>query len=280
MILADIHTHTNYFHGKNTVQEMYNAAVDSNLQYYGFSEHTPLPEGFSCLLYQEGDMNIAFENYVNDVLTLKEKAADYNKENLCQIPEVLLGMELDFTPQYPDYMDNLIKKYPFDYVIGTIHFVGKQNIGLWNAEDASLEEKYAFFEEYYDYMIKLAAYGKTDIIAHPDFVKIHCIDSFHAWLKTKRADECLHETCKAVKKSGMVLEVSTGGLKKACEEIHPSSKILEIAASYAIPISFASDTHNINTVAYKFEELAHFARQFGYKEHTIFINRQPIQLVF
>ena len=57
-------------------------------------------------------------------------------------------------------------------------------------------------------------------------------------------------------------------------------KILEIAASYAIPISFASDTHNINTVAYKFEELAHFARQFGYKEHTVFINRQPIQLAF
>ena len=73
MILADIHTHTDYFHGKNTVQEMYNAAVNANLQYYGFSEHTPLPEGFSCLLYREGDMHAAFENYIKDVLALKSQ---------------------------------------------------------------------------------------------------------------------------------------------------------------------------------------------------------------
>lgn len=280
MILADIHTHTDYFHGKNTVQEMYNAAVNTNLQYYGFSEHTPLPEGFSCLLYREGDMHAAFENYVHDVLELKEKVNEHNKTTLSHIPEVLLGMELDFTPEYPEYMDTLIARYPFDYVIGTIHFVGPQNIGRWNVEEASQEEKYAFFEAYYECTRQLAKYGKTDIIAHPDFVKIHCVEDFHAWLETKRAQECLHETCKVIKETGMVLEVSTGGLKKACNEIHPAPKLMEIAASYQILISFASDTHDIQTVAYEFDKLAHFARKYGYKNHTVFINRQPVQLAF
>lgn len=280
MILADIHTHTDYFHGKNTVQEMYNAAVNTNLQYYGFSEHTPLPKGFSCFLYREGDMHAAFENYVHDVLELKEKVNEHNKTTLSHIPEVLLGMELDFTPESPEYMDALIAKYPFDYVIGTIHFVGPQNIGRWNVEEASQEEKYAFFEAYYECTRQLAKYGKTDIIAHPDFVKIHCVEDFHAWLDTKRAQECLHETCKVIKETGMVMEVSTGGLKKACNEIHPAPKMMEIAASYQIPISFASDTHDIQTVAYEFDKLAHFARKYGYKNHTIFINRQPVQLAF
>ena len=55
---------------------------------------------------------------------------------------------------------------------------------------------------------------------------------------------------------------------------------MEIAASYQIPISFASDTHDTQTVAYEFDKLAHFARQYGYKSHTIFINRQPVQLAF
>lgn len=280
MILADIHTHTDYFHGQNTVQEMYHAAVNCNLQYYGFSEHTPLPEGFSCALYREGDMHAAFDNYIHDVLALKEKVREHNQTALSRIPEVLLGMELDFTPCDYTYMDNLIASYPFDYVIGTIHYIGEQSIGRWNAEEASQKEKFAFFESYYECTVQLAKYGKTDIIAHPDFVKIHCINDFHAWLETKQAQECLHETCKVLKDTGMVLEVSTGGLIKACNEIHPAPQIMKLFADYQIPISFASDTHEIHTVAYKFDNLALFARKYGYKNHTIFVDRQPVQLAF
>lgn len=280
MITADIHTHTDYFHGKNTVQEMYQAAAQKKLQYYGFSEHTPLPEGFSCKLYRDGDMHIFFKNYIHDVLALKQETEQYNLEHKEKHPQVLLGMELDFSPCNYPYMDTLIAGYPFDYVIGTIHFIGEQSIGRWNPDEASQEEKYAFFESYYECTMQLAKYGKTDIIAHPDFVKIHCIQDFHAWLETKRALDCLHETCKVLKETNMVVEVSTGGLIKACKEIHPAPKIMELFARYQIPISFASDTHEIGTVAYEFDSLARFAQNYGYKEHVIFINRQPVQLAF
>lgn len=280
MITADIHTHTDYFHGKNTVQEMYQAATQKKLQYYGFSEHTPLPEGFSCALYRDGDMNIFFKNYVHDISELKKTVAAYNQEHAEKHPEVLLGMELDFTPSNYAYMDNLIAAYPFDYVIGTIHYIGEQSIGRWKPEEASQEEKYAFFESYYECTRQLAKYGKTDIIAHPDFVKIHCVQDFHGWLETKRAQECLYETCKVLKDTGIVMEVSTGGLIKACNEIHPAPQIMKLFADYQIPISFASDTHDINTVAYEFDALANFARSYGYTEHVIFINRQPVQLAF
>lgn len=280
MITADIHTHTHYFHGKNTVREMYQSAVEKKLSYYGFSEHTPLPEGFSCLLYREGDMNAAFDDYIRDVLELKAEVEEYNKNAEHKKPQVLLGMELDFTPAYPDYMENIINRYPFDYIIGTVHFVEKQNIGLWDTEKASQKEKFQFFEDYYAFICQMAKWGRADIIAHPDFVKIHCIEDFHTWLQTAQALECLHETCKIIKNSGMVLEVSTGGLNKACKEIHPSPKVMEIAAEHKIPISFASDTHNIKNVANAFDDLADFARKYGYKEHTVFINRKPVALTF
>lgn len=280
MIAADIHTHTDYFHGKNTVRQMYKAAEEKNLQYYGFSEHTPLPEGFSCLLYREGDMNAAFRQYIQDVLELKKEIETYNQTAADKKPQVLLGMELDFTPHDPAYMEKLIQAYPFDYVIGTVHFVEEQNIGLWDVTQADTQDKYNFFEAYYEFIAQMAKWGKADIIAHPDFVKIHCIDDFHNWLKTPKATECLHETFKIIQKSGMVMEVSSGGLNKACKEVHPSPKVMETASAYRIPISFASDTHNINTVAFAFDELADFAKKYGYTEHTIFINRQPKQLKF
>ena len=280
MITADIHTHTNYFHGKNTVREMYAKACENNLSYYGFSEHTPLPEGFACLLYREGDMKIAFNNYVNEVLTLKKEVEEYNKSATIKKPQVLLGMELDFTPNNTKFMEDLIASYPFDYVIGTVHFIEEENIGRWKANQVNLEERFTFYERYYDFIAKLAQWGKTDIIAHPDFVKIHSIESFHEWLKQDRAIQCLHNTFKIIKQSNMVLEVSTGGLIKECNEIHPSPKILEIAAQYQVPISFASDTHTIDTVCYAFSDLEKFAKSYGYTKHTIFINRKPIELSF
>ena len=200
MITADIHTHTQYFHGKNTVKEMYALACEKNLKYYGFSEHTPLPEGFACLLYREGDMKIAFNNYVQDVLALKKEVEEYNKTAEKKKPQVLLGMELDFTPNHTTYMENLINSYPFDYVIGTVHFINDENIGRWKANEIPLEERFLFYERYYAFIAELAKWGKTDIIAHPDFVKIHSIDSFHAWLKQDRAIKCLHETFKIIKR--------------------------------------------------------------------------------
>jgi len=281
MIRADIHTHTHYFHGKNTVEEMYASARGKNLKYYGFSEHTPLPDGISCLLYREGDMHKAFVNYVHDVLALKEKAERaaliYPHDSW---PIVLLGMELDFTPQYCDFMDELMDRYPFDYVIGTVHFVDGENIGLWDPSIASQEEQFLFFEKYYEAIANLAKWGKTDIVAHPDFVKIHCVEDFTKWLETKQAKNCIENALYEVRESGMVLEVSSGGLKKMCKEIHPSHRIMEIASKLGLEISFASDTHNTSTVAYAFDELAAFASSYGYKKHVIFENRVPKFLDF
>ncbi len=281
MIQADIHTHTHYFHGRNTVEEMYKSAQKKNLKYYGFSEHTPLPDDFSCLLYRKGDMHKAFADYACDVVNLKNKATRaaliYPEDSW---PTVLFGMELDFTPKHLEYMDTLIESHPFDYIIGTVHFIDSQSIALWDHSSASKEETFLFFEQYYQKIAELAKWGKADIIAHPDFVKIHCVKDFAEWLETKHAQNCVEQALYEVRAAGMVLEVSTGGLKKTCKEIHPAPRIMEIAAKLGLAISFSSDSHNTETVAYAFDELAQFASSYGYKQHVIFEKRIPKILDF
>ncbi len=278
MIRADIHVHTDYFHAKNNVKDMYISAMAKGLEYFGFSEHSPLPDGFSCLLYREGDLHQAFDDYVRDVLALKKEVSEKKGEE--PYPKILLGVELDFTPTHAHWMDYIIEKYPFDYIIGTVHFVGNENIGLWGHEEVSLEKKFNFFEQYYHTLAELAKWGKADIVAHPDFVKIFCIDDFNAWLNRKSSLQCIENALLAIKDSGMALEVSTGGLNKKCKQIHPSPQIMELVAKHALEISFGSDTHNINTVAYAFDDLAAFAASYGYKRHVIFENRQKIYLDF
>lgn len=74
MILADLHNHTRISHGEASAAQMYAAAARAPLEYYGFSEHSPLPPGFSCPLYH-GDLAADFPAYVRDVLALKETGA-------------------------------------------------------------------------------------------------------------------------------------------------------------------------------------------------------------
>lgn len=280
MIISDVHTHTDYFHGKSTVEEMYQAAVKKGLRYYGFSEHTPLPEGFSCLLYKEGDMHENFRLYIQDVLALKEHVEKEYLAGNTELPKVLLGMELDFTPHDMAYMDKLINAYPFDYIIGTIHFLDDRNIGLWKSGEANEAEKSLFFEEYYQAIRDLALWGKADIIAHPDFVKLHCVEDFRAWLETDRAKHSVQEALRAIKANNMLMEVSTGGLKKKCTEIHPSPRIMEWAAEIGVEISLGSDCHNTETVAYAFDELEEFVRSYGYQEYTVLIERKAHKIRF
>ena len=90
MIRADLHNHTLAAHGRDTVAAMYEAAKGSHLEWYGLSEHSPLPPGYACPLYT-GDLTVTFPAYVDAVLALKESAPSEG-------PRVLLGMELDGCP--------------------------------------------------------------------------------------------------------------------------------------------------------------------------------------
>ena len=69
MICADIHNHTVASHGLATVGEMFAAAQARTLVWYGFSEHSPLPPGYSCPLYK-GDLSVTFPAYADEVLAL------------------------------------------------------------------------------------------------------------------------------------------------------------------------------------------------------------------
>lgn len=76
----------------------------------------------------------------------------------------------------------------------------------------------------------------------------------------------------------MSMEISSAGIRKACREIYPAPPIMLMAAQMGLPVSFASDAHGTEDVAYGFARLASYARAFGFAEYTIFDRGQRIVL--
>lgn len=260
MISVDVHSHTHYAHGAATVQEMYHAGQAAGLKIHGFSEHSPRPKGYNYPVEYRDKLAASFDHYVADVMELALLQA-----HNCQ---VLLGLELDWIEAEPEFMAKVRSSYQFDYCIGGIHFLGPWGFDFSQEDWSNLDDEQCFqhFSAYFATFRRMAQSGMFHIAAHPDLIKIFRAQTFKHWIKQADSQEQVAEALKSLKKAGMLMEVSSAGLRKACHEIYPCTEIMALAADLQIPISFGSDAHCTGTMAYGFDQLAAYAHSFGYSQ--------------
>ena len=280
MICADVHNHTIASHGLATVGEMFAAAKARNLQWYGFSEHSPLPPGYSCPLYK-GDLAVTFPTYAAEVMALREQTACLPGTQSAS-PRVLMGMELDWLPVNMPWMRDVIGHYPFDYIIGGLHFVGEVPVGSPRCWGPVVErhERFARYDAYYEIMQGLAASGMVDVVAHPDFIKVCCYDDFQAWLALPGSTDRIAAVLEAMRSTDTAMEVSSAGLRKPFHEPYPGPAIMRLAADLGLSISFGSDAHNTQDTGSHFDELAAYAAAYGFSRSRICVGRQRRELEF
>ena len=280
MICADVHNHTIASHGLATVGEMYAAAKERNLRWYGFSEHSPLPPGYSCPLYK-GDLAVTFPAYAAEVMALREQTACLPGTQSAS-PRVLMGMELDWLPVNMPWMRDVIGHYPFDYIIGGLHFVGDVPVGSprWWGPEVERAERFARYDAYYEIMQGLAASGMVDVVAHPDFIKVCCYDDFQAWLALPGSTDRIAAVLEAMRATDTAMEISSAGLRKPFHEPYPGPAIMRLAADLGLTISFGSDAHNIDDTGSHFAELAAYAAAYGFSRSRICVGRERLELKF
>src|ERR1044072_5627 len=89
--------------------------------------------------------------------------------------DLKLGIEADYIHGREDHMGNLLDAHDWDYVVGSVHFLGDHAVD-WNAEyvDIWRFEMSAdrVWQRSFEALAESAQTGLFDIIAHPDLVKI------------------------------------------------------------------------------------------------------------
>ena len=268
MITVDLHTHTKYSHGANTPAEMYASALDKGLTLLGFSEHSPRPLGFDYLHEYREQLTRHLPDYAREVLALKAAPRE-GAHGPCR---VLFGMEMDWLDGQEDYTRAACKAYDFDYLLGSVHFLGRwgfdDGVKPWkNASQEECESRYTAYFTAWEAMIRS---GLFNIAAHPDLIKIFSVEQFHIWLAKAESTAQIRRCLTALRDAGMAMEISSAGLRKACREIYPAPPIMALAAELDLPVSFASDAHGVDDVAYGFPRLASYAGAFGFREHVFF----------
>ena len=268
MITVDLHTHTKYSHGANTPAEMYASALDKGLTLLGFSEHSPRPLGFDYLHEYREQLTRHLPDYAREVLALKAAPRE-GGHGPCR---VLFGMEMDWLDGQEDYTRAACTAYDFDYLLGSVHFLGRWGFddGVEPWKSASQEECESRYTAYFTAWEAMIRSGLFNIAAHPDLIKIFSVEQFHIWLAKAESAAQIRRCLTALRDAGMAMEISSAGLRKACREIYPAPPIMALAAELGLPVSFASDAHGVDDVAHGFARLASYAKAFGFREHVFF----------
>jgi len=187
--------------------------------------------------------------------------------------DLKLGIEADFIPGREDRMAALLAGRDFDYVVGSIHFVGDGALDydlydIWSA--ASSPEK--VWRTYFDWLGQAAASGMFDILAHPDLVKY--------WGRARRPwpegdlRRFYEIAMEGIAASGIAVEVSTAGLRKPVGELYPARELLEMVVEAGNPIALSSDAHMPEDLGRDYDQALAVLGELGVSELAVFERRE------
>jgi histidinol-phosphatase (PHP family) len=264
-VITDYHMHLRNERGEiahetSAVEPFVEAAQSAGVDELGFTEHVYYfrqTRSLWTVPYQTERCVYDLERYVEAVVQARERG----------LP-VKLGLEVDYVPGREDETRELLEPYPWDYLLGSVHFIDGLGVdGEPRLLDAvGVDEAW---RRYFDALGDAARSGLFDSLSHPDLVKIFGTRPSHAYDYEPVVD--------AIAEAGVAVEVSTAGLHKPVRELYPHPDFLAACHARGVPATLASDAHAPGEVGRDFGRARELLRAAGYETITVFETREARQ---
>jgi histidinol-phosphatase (PHP family) len=256
---ADYHMHTPLCrHATGEPVEYAARALQIGLSEIGMSDHSPMSrDDFDNWRMRQDQL----DEYVEKVQKARGEYPGLT---------IKLALEVDYIPGHEDWIRELAARHPWDYFIGSVHYVSDswdldnpQKLSEWRKRDA-----FEVWTAYFERLTRAAESQLFDIIGHADLCKKFC---FYP------KEDCTHlfqRFLRAAATNDVAVEINTAGLRKDCKEMYPSPAILKMAAEYKVPLTFGSDAHAPGEVGMNFAEAIQLARTSGFTYWRRFTQRK------
>ena len=184
-----------------------------------------------------------------------------------------LGIEADFLPGREDRIANLLDAREWDYVLGSVHFLGDEAVDMEGEFDVwrSVADPDKVWRRYFQTLGEAARSGLFDVLSHPDLVKVWGDERPRPAGDLRRYYELAMD---GIAESGVAIEVSTAGLRKPVREIYPAPAFLEMCLEAGRPIALSSDAHVPADLGYGYEQALELLESVGVDEIAVFERRQ------
>ena len=264
-MITNYHTHTVFCDGQAEAVCYADEAIRQGVASLGFSAHAPVnfPTNWTINPERLGD-------YYSEIHRLK------HKYDGCL--DIYCGLEADYFPDILHEVQALYSNYLWDYIIGSVHFIGIFPNGRRWCIDGPHEE---FLEgwheimdsdplrpiqEYFEITREMVRVMKPDIIGHVDKIKIQyrpdcMVPDTHPFFRKQ-----LMATLEEIAAAGCIVEVSTRGIQKEhTTDYFPGRWAIAQMQKMNIPLTISSDAHTPGTITYGFDQAEKMLREIGYR---------------
>lgn len=273
MIQADMHMHTWFSTDSEACPcDMADEAVRKGLKTICFTDHFDKDD---LEWGEEGIFDV--DAYFVEMQKLQEEYA--GKLN------IRIGIELGLRTYLKDYYEELTKKYPFDFVIGSVHNVPYKKDAEGNilytdpaAEklftDRTDKEAYRLMMETTLENVRTSDCFQT--LGHLDYVVRYGKSREKEYSYTDYAD-IIDEILKLLIEKEKGLEVNSAGLKYGLPFAHPHPDVLKRYRELGGEIiTIGADAHKPEHIAHDFAKAEEILKSCGFKYYTEFFEQKPV----
>lgn len=248
--------HTKFSDGANTHEEMILSAIEKGFNEIGFSDHF-------CVRYK-----VYWAVEAECIALLADKIEEM-KERFGDRINILFGLEVDYFSGFKKEISEALKRFDFDYVIGSIHFLDEWNYDTDKSRYSEFKNDY-LYQWYFAELQKAVKSGLFDYMAHPDLIKKHRI-----WPETSQT-HLYRETARVFADFGMAYEINTSGRDRPCGEFFPGAELIEEFYQAGVPVTLGSDSHKSDQIGRYFDEAKNLLKETGYQSLVRYKKRKMV----
>lgn len=259
MVPHDYHLHSNYSPDcQATMVEMCQAAIDAGIAEIGFTEHYDLHPDEWERDWFKGDA------YFTELERVRAQFAD----RLIVRAAIELGEPHIFRSECQE----LLAKYPFDYALGSLHWVGRRLIFDPQYFSRPVDEACRdFFEE----LERMTRVGGFDVLSHFDVIVRVGFDVYGAY-DPSRYEDAIRPVLRNLIDHGIALDVNTAAFRRRAQMLTPGIEILRWYCEMGGErVTLGSDAHRPEHIGSHLDIALSAIKAAGLNHLTFFERRQP-----
>lgn len=244
------------------MEAMCQAAVAGGLSEIGFTEHYDLNPVDECCDWFKAEAWYAE----------LERCRSLFKSRLT----IRAGIEFSEPHLYPQGVQSLLERLPFDYVIGSLHYVGAELV--FAQEYFRTRTADQAFHDFFTEMERMTAAGYFDILGHLDVLALTA-KLFYGTYDPGLYETAIRAVLQNCLRRGILPELNTQGLRKPAQMLTPGAEILgwyvEMGGESTC---LGSDAHVPDHLGSHLEAALQTARSAGIKHLVCFDQRLKRQV--